>query len=154
MITFATMTTLEHREPLEAMMSRLYEEDPPSRGSLPASFTASIETLVRDPAKGRIVLFLDGGSICGYALLVPYFSNEFGGILLFLDEIYVEPTHRGRGIAKQFIALAEETRPFDPVAMALEVSPRNTKARALYTSIGFAIRSNAIMVKELPPISP
>ena len=78
-----------------------------------------------------------------YALLIPYWSNEFGGTIVHVDEMFVAPALRNRGIGRNFFRYLDETRPFDAVALALEVSPTNAGARRLYESLGFTLRENA-----------
>ncbi len=36
-------------------------------------------------------MFHEGVQLVGYAILIPYWSNEFGGNLLFIDELFVSP---------------------------------------------------------------
>ena len=89
--------------------------------------------------------------VCGYALLIPYWSNEFGGTLLFVDELFVDEAHRGQGIARSFLTFLAGDRPYRAVALALEVSPRNERARALYESLGFHQRHHEMMTRTLEP---
>ena len=98
MIRFSVMNDLERRNDVAGMMRRLYEED---RGDFEVDhsrFASNIEYLITHPLTGEIVLFLEGSELRGYALLVPYWSNEFGGTLLFVDELFVVPEFRSRGI--------------------------------------------------------
>jgi GNAT superfamily N-acetyltransferase len=136
-ISFSVMTDLEHRDQVVAMMRRLYEED---RGDFDLDrtrFASGVEHLIAHPSVGRIVLFLEDGELRGYALLVPYWSNEFGGTLLFVDELFVLPEFRSQGIGRSFFSYLDRDRPFDPVAFGLGVNPRNARARRLYESVGF-----------------
>jgi GNAT superfamily N-acetyltransferase len=103
-----------------------------------------------DPSHGRIVLFGEGASLRGYALLVPYWSNEFGGTLVVVDELFVTPRARNRGIARSFFRFLGEERPFEAVALALEVSPANTGARRLNESVGFTCRRNSLITYRFP----
>jgi GNAT superfamily N-acetyltransferase len=136
-ITFSVMTDLRLRDQVAAMMRCLYEED---RGDFEVDhsrFAAGVEHLVAHPSVGQIVLFADGGEVRGYALLVPYWSNEFGGILLFVDELFVLPEFRSQGIGRSFFGYLDRVRPFEPVAFGLGVNPGNARARRLYESLGF-----------------
>ena len=85
----------------------------------------------------------------GYALLIPYWSNEFGGTLLFIDELFVIAQARSRGIARQFFAFLAASRPFRAVALALEVDPTNERAKNLYESIGFECRPYSTLTYRL-----
>lgn len=136
-IAFSVMRDMKHREDVVAMMHALYEED---RGDFevdPSRFASGVEHLITHPSIGQIVLFCAGRAVRGYALLVPYWSNEFGGTLLFVYELFVVPEFRNRGIGRSFFSFLERERPFRPVALGLAVNPGNSRARRLYESIGF-----------------
>jgi len=136
-IHFSVMAELTYREEVVEMMRQLYDEDRSGRDVDHSRFTSGIEHLVAHPSAGQIVLFREGSALRGYALLVPYWSNEFGGTLLFVDELFVAAEFRGRGIGKSFFRYLERERPFGPVALALGVNPGNDRARRLYESLVF-----------------
>ena len=102
----------------------------------------------RIPSRGQVVLFNQGPVLVGYALLIPYWSNELGGTLLFIDEMFVAPGVRNQGIGRSFFKHLDDVRPFEAVALALEVSPRNAGARRLYESLGFRRRGNSILTRQ------
>lgn len=131
------------------MMRALYAEDEPASPVDAARFPATIEFLIAHPSRGRIVLFREAGVLRGYAVLIPYWSNEFGGTLLFVDELFVTPAARNRGVATRFFGFVANERPFDAVALALEVSPKNAGARRLYESLGFTQRKNWVLTRRL-----
>jgi ribosomal protein S18 acetylase RimI-like enzyme len=148
-IEFHEMKEPRHKAELLAMMRSLYSEDPGASVD-PSRFPLTIDFLFAHPLRGRIVLFTQDGSIRGYALLIPYWSNEFGGTLLYVDEIFVIAEARNAGIGRSFFKFLEETRPFEAVALALEVSPDNVAARRLYESLGFSQRSNSTLTYRFP----
>ena len=131
-------------------MRALYAEDKAASPVDQSRFATNIEFLVAHPSRGRIILFSDGGSPCGYALVVPYWSNELGGTVLFIDEMFVVPEARNRGIGRSFFKCLDEVRPFEAVALALEVSAGNKRARRLYESLGFRQRRNSVLTRSLP----
>ena len=133
-----------------AMMRALYVEDPPSSPVDPERFGVTVERFLDEPARGSVIVFVEGGETRGYALLVPYWSNEYGGTILHVDELFVVPEARSRGIARQFFELLGRTRPFDAVAIVLEVSPANLRAQRLYESLGFSPRRNTTLIRRLP----
>jgi GNAT superfamily N-acetyltransferase len=149
MIRFSVMTDLEHRNDVGGMMRCLYEED---RGDFEVEhsrFASNIEHLITHPSTGQIVLFIEGSELRGYALLVPYWSNEFGGTLLFVDELFVLPEFRNRGIARSFFGYVAEELPFNPVALGLAVNPGNGCARRLYESLGFVELKIATFLRRI-----
>jgi GNAT superfamily N-acetyltransferase len=128
------------------MMQVLYAEDKSEFPVDQSRFAINVGTLVGMPSAGRIVLFRQGEHLCGYALLIPYWSNEFGGNVLFVDEMFVIPEARNRGIGRSFFKFLDQARPFEAVALALEVSPGNSGALGLYESIGFRRQRNFSLI--------
>jgi len=147
-LIFSAMEGRQHEPGVLEMMRSLFLEDQATSSPDPAKFPLTIAFLLSNPSLGRIMLFIENGILSGYALLIPYWSNEFGGTLLFVDELFVIRKARNRGIATRFFAFLEQERPFSSVALALEVSPRNQRARQLYESLGFKIRDNSILTRR------
>ena len=148
-ISFTMMRDLEYKTELLAMMHALYAEDEAASPVDQSRFASNIISLIAQPSRGTIVLFREGDALRGYALLIPYWSTEFGGTVLYVDEIYVAAEARNRGIAKGFFKFLDEERPFDAVAIALEVSPANARALRLYESLGFRERKNHVLTYRL-----
>ena len=115
----------------------LYAEDPSPVFPVASQVHHTLEELRRRPGRGvATVLELDG-RVEGYALLISFWSNEFGGELCDVDELYVTPDHRNQGHgAKLFDAIAG-LWPHGSVGTSLQVTPDNTRAFALYERLGF-----------------
>jgi GNAT superfamily N-acetyltransferase len=146
------MTDRHHALQVLGMMRELYATDAPELNVNPEKFPATIDRLLEEPSRGRILLFMRDDALAGYALLIPYWSNEFGGIVVLVDELLVETDYRGQGIASAFFRFIERDRPFDAVALSLEVSPKNTRARDLYEGMGFAARHFQMMTRRLTAV--
>lgn len=127
-------------EAMVAMCGALYTEDP---GLYPVTAEHMRRTLLAlraAPARGRAVVLELDGQIGGYALLVSFWSNELGGAVCTIDELYVRPQHRGTGHATRLLqGLAARSEPWLQgfVALGLETTPDNVRARRLYQRIGF-----------------
>lgn len=145
-IDYVTMADDTHGDAVVAMMRGLYAEDPAAAPVDAARFPETIRVLLAHPERGRIVILMEAADVRGYALLIPYWSNEFGGTLLFIDELFVLPDVRGRGLGRGLVEWVKAERPYDAVAVLLEVSPANVRARRLYESLGFVARANALLV--------
>ena len=108
---------------------------------VPADHIRRTLRALRDvPSRGSAIVLDAGDGACGYALLIPFWSNELGGQVCAIDELYVEPAFRGRGHARSLIeGLAAGTLPGaeDAVALTVEVTPANHGARRLYERAGF-----------------
>ena len=145
-LQFTQMTEPADENAVVSMMQALYTEDATSAVDV-SRFPQTVHTLISEPTRGQIVLICADLQIAGYALLIPYWSNEFGGTIVYVDELFVKPEHRNRGIGRAFFEHIRATRPFDAVAFLLEVSPTNTNATRLYESIGFTRRKLSTYVR-------
>jgi ribosomal protein S18 acetylase RimI-like enzyme len=86
--------------------------------------------------------------IAGYALLFKYWYNEFGGMVLNVDELFVKPEFRDQGIASLYLSeLSRKAK--DYVALSLEVLPTNKEAYSLYRRTGFTEKETVALYKML-----
>jgi ribosomal protein S18 acetylase RimI-like enzyme len=135
---------------LVEMCLRLFAEDPGPLRVPAGNMRATLATLRGDPARGCAVVLDIEGELCGYALLIAFWSNHFRGTVCEVDELFVVPEHRNQGHASSlFTALAQgDLLPTSMVAIALGVSPDNLRARRLYERLGFA-EAGITMVRRL-----
>jgi GNAT superfamily N-acetyltransferase len=110
---------------------------------------ATVRELERHRDKGTVFIFERGEKTVGYAIVINCWSNEFGGNMLFLDEVYVLPAERGQGIAGDFMDLLAKVAPRDTVAMQLEVDPSRKKLAKFYEKKGFIPTKNRVMVRSI-----
>jgi ribosomal protein S18 acetylase RimI-like enzyme len=137
----------EDDEAVIALCRALYEEDPASKPVPDEHHRRTVRELRSAPARGRVVV-LEKERVIGYAILVACWSNELGGEVLIIDELYVVPEHRSLGHARTLLeALLRGDGPWPgkPVALELEVTPDNRRARALYERLGFKVKRNAVL---------
>lgn len=103
----------------------------------PQNYAAAFDEMMRSDDYLRGYLFEDGGTSCGFALLSKTYSQEAGGISVTIEEIYIEPEHRGRGLATEFFAYLK-SRP-GIMRLRLEVEDENEGAKRLYERMGFEL---------------
>lgn len=129
--------------------------DDPGLAPVPEAHTrATLLALRTDPVRGRAVILELEGKTAGYAFLISYWSNELGGEICSIDEIYLKKEFRGRGHGRAFILnlmSSDSIWPGKPVSFELEVSPNNTKARTLYEDLGFRPIRNSRLRFVVPP---
>lgn len=133
-----------------AMSLQLYQDDPGPLQIGPEQVRRTLAALRGEPRRGRaLVLEIDQKPV-GYALLIAFWSNEYGGELCEIDELFVASEHRNRGHGRSLFAALErgELWPAPPVALALGVTLDNARARRLYERLGFTA-VGVTMVKPL-----
>ncbi len=122
---------------LVQLVQAFYREDP-GAPSIPAEqVMATAAALARNKERGSLFVFECEGALAGYAILILFWSNELGGTVIVVDELYVEPGHRNRGIATDFLTLLQRVAPPDVVGLQLELSPSRKRAQGLYRRLGF-----------------
>ena len=87
------------------------------------------------------------GQTAGYALLALTWSQEGGGETVWVDELYLLPQFRGRGMGKRFFGELEALYP-NAARFRLELEPDNEKARSLYTRLGYKPLNYSQMVLD------
>ena len=73
----------------------------------------------------------------GYILLALTYSNEAGGMVVWLDEIYVKPEFRSQGIGSELIDFVIEKYKNKISRFRLEITESKIGAKKLYLSKGF-----------------
>ena len=71
----------------------------------------------------------------GYALLATTFSQEAGGEVLWIDEIFILPEFRCKGLGSEFFVFLKENS--KAARLRLEFCPNNEKAIEIYKRQGF-----------------
>ena len=111
---------------------------------------AALLRLLGDQDLGGIWLIYDNDRLAGYIALCRGFSIEFNGFDGFIDEFYLLPEFRGRGIGRQVLgAIKDIARGLDINAIHLEVARNNKRARRLYASAGFEARDKYLLMTAM-----
>lgn len=148
-ITFRLATGANEADLLRMMRSLAEQEhgayyfDEPAVRSVLRQFLA-------DPNLGRAWIFSDGAAIAGYIVLTLGYSFEYHGRDAFVDELYVEPQYRRRGIGREAMKFVEEqARTMGVTALHLEVDHGNDPALELYRRSGYVDHDRHLITKWL-----
>lgn len=110
---------------------------------------AALEPLLADDSLGAVFLSRDRDRATGYIAVCLGYSIEFGGRDAFVDELFVEPGFRGRGLGH---ALVEHAAAFlngkGVAAMTLEVAHANFRGAAFYEQLGFVKRERYFLMSR------
>ena len=95
---------------------------------------------------GKGWLILADGEIMGYVILTFVFSFEYKGRIAFLDELFISPNARGKGLGKQTLDFINEQAKLHSVKIIyLEIESHNSIAQKLYLSKNYTIHNRGLM---------
>jgi ribosomal protein S18 acetylase RimI-like enzyme len=141
--------SLRDKEKYIAMSREFYHSDAVMRpipdGNLYGTFDAVVSG---SPYMDAYICEYDGKT-AGYALLAITYSNEAGGLVLWLEELYILPQYRGRGLGKAVIEFVEEQYRTKVARFRLEVEGTNEKAISLYRKMKYARLEYQQMYKDV-----
>ncbi len=138
---------------LTALMREFYAESGFSLS--PEAASRAFTLLLGDPDRGRIFVVEAGSEPAGYLVLSLGFSMEYGGLRAFVDDFFVRPALRGRGLgATALDALRETCREHGVRALMVETGPGDHPARRVYARAGFTESGRVLLTQRLaPPIN-
>lgn len=97
-----------------------------------------VEGLLSEPTRGAVILAIEAGRSVGMALLAHTWTVERGGLVAWLEELYVVPDRREAGIGTKLLTAAIALcREGSCLAMELEVAEEQARAANLYRRAGF-----------------
>lgn len=152
-MTKLTPCTPADREATVGLLAAFYAEHYALSESVEASVTperlaAAEEDLTDWEAREDAALFLirEDGESAGLLFLARH-----GGSVVWIENLYVRPDMRRRGIAARAIALAEEIarRELHAPAVSMDVIPQNQAAMRLYHALGYDTLQMITMRKPL-----
>jgi GNAT superfamily N-acetyltransferase len=109
-----------------------------------------LEKVVTDGTRGFLLLARSKSRIVGAAYVATILSAEHCGLVAWLEELYVTPSHRSRGIGTALItAILERARETGIVAIDLEIDARHRRAESLYRRFGFRPLDRSRWVREV-----
>ncbi len=94
------------------------------------------KVIAKNPLVRGLMIFNDGVP-AGYAMLTFTYSCEAGGMIVWVDELYIKEEFRGMGLGTKVFSLIESEYKGVAQGIRLEVCPDNKSADALYRRLGF-----------------
>ena len=123
---------VEELLPLIRAYCEFYEAFPPDGG-----LREMARALIADPEQGALFIARDGEDAVGFAALAWKWSSLRGARIGVMEDLFVVPEARGRGIADALIeACADRCRERGAPAMEWLTAPDNHRAQVVYDRAG------------------
>ena len=104
----------------------------------PKQFIRTYEkTLEQSPFVKGLMLLEEDGRPVGYCIVTYGWYNEFGGMVVTIEELYLEEDCRSKGYGSQVLEWIRQEHRKDFIALKLEVCRKNPRAMALYERLGY-----------------
>jgi GNAT superfamily N-acetyltransferase len=118
--------------PLIRAYCEFYETEPDDDG-----LREMFRTLVAEPSQGAVFIARDGGRAVGFATLDWKWSSLKAARIGYLEDLFVDPEARGKGIADALIeTCADRCRELGMPAMEWATAPDNHRAQKVYDRTG------------------
>jgi GNAT superfamily N-acetyltransferase len=105
----------------------------------------ALRELLQEPLFGRAWLLTVDGALAGYIVLSFGYSLEFHGRDAFVDELYLRPQFRRRGLGAAALGLAADYCARHRIrSLHLAVERHNEAAHAFYPTQGFVSRGQTV----------
>lgn len=138
----------EDTEEVMAMMRVFYDSPAVFHTSSDAVLRKDIEDCLSDMPLIHGYVFEVENQIAGYAMTALSYTTEYGGLCVWIEDLYFKPEYRGQGLGTSFFEFLEKEYPH-AVRFKLEVEAENESAVAVYKKNGYGISPYFLMTKEM-----
>lgn len=130
-----------------SMVEKFYSSAAVAHNVNPQNFNRTFEETMNKSPFIRTLIIEANGAPVGYALLSLTYSNEVGGMVVLIEEIYISEACRGKGFGSRLFEFLEQEYP-SAKRFRLEVRKDNKRAIELYSRLGYNVLDYMQMVKD------
>jgi GNAT superfamily N-acetyltransferase len=117
----------------------------------PTKQRRALELLLNSPSVGVVLVYRTAGQIVAMVSLLFTISTAEGGEVCWLEDMFVRPEWRSRGVGSELLAAAvAEAERRNLLRITLLTDWSNVEARRLYARLGFTPSNMGPMRLHLP----
>lgn len=128
--------TQNDKQTVLAMMKEFYSSEAVAHPIPEKNMLTTLDEAQKGSPYLDLYVLESGGESAGYALTAYTYSNEAGGKVVWIEEVYIASPFRGKGLGGEFLRFVKE-RYGDFARIRLEVEEGNDGAVRLYRREGF-----------------
>lgn len=137
----------EDKEEVLKMMRVFYDSPAVFHKAPDEILSKDIDDCIGDCPFVEGYIFEEEKSILGYGMLAMCYATEYGGICVWVEDLYLKEEARSKGIGSLFLQYIEDEYP-EAVRFKLEVETENEAAIAAYKKNGYGFSPYFVMTKE------
>lgn len=137
------------REEVFGMMRVFYNSEAVMHTAPDEILYKDIDDCLSDLPFIEAYVFEGEGGLMGYGMVSISYTTEYGGICVWVEDIYIKEEHRGKGIGSEFFAFIEKKYEGRAVRFKLEVEVENEGAIHVYEKAGYQKLKYFVMSKEV-----
>lgn len=127
---------------VQALVDDLYANDP-NTVDLRPDVSLTFAELNAKPDKGVLLVVANEASVVvAYCIAIFFWSNEYAGNIIDLDEMNVLPEYRHKGVGRQVLSYLRETFKDKLSGFGCQVSKDNEPAIRFCKAQGFSLSRN------------
>lgn len=147
MVSIRVIERKDKKEILE-MMRVFYDSPAVFHTSSDAVLERDVDDCLGDMPYVEGFVFADGEQLAGYAMISKGYTTEYGGLCIWIEDIFIKPKYRRQGLASVLFEYLEQRYP-DAVRFKLEVEKENEGAIEAYKKSGYKVSPYFEMTKEM-----
>lgn len=129
------------------MVNEFYSSNAVVHSVDPKNFEITFYAAIEKSPFLRALIIEDEEKPVGYALLSFTYSNEAGGLVVLIEELYLNKFCRGKGIGRQFFQYLEQEYP-SAKRFRLEATKENEDAIRLYQRLDYKVLDYIQLIKD------
>jgi GNAT superfamily N-acetyltransferase len=146
-LTIRQPTRTERDEVVRLLAIQLQEHDVEIATD---TLTRAIDGVFDRPERGLLMIAATEEKPIGVAYLSFQWTLEYGGPIAWLEELYISPEHREKGIGTKLLnAVIEELQKRGYLALDLEIEKGHERVASLYLRSGFKQLTRVRYAKKL-----
>lgn len=139
----------EDKEEFISMVEDFYHSEAVLYTISKENITNTFEEFIEDSPYGKVYIIEYEKKTAGYAQISFSFSNEAGGMVIWIEELYIKEQYRGFGLGTKALDFIMEQYKPKAKRFRLELTEENKGAENLYLNKGFVRLEYAQMLYDL-----
>lgn len=141
--------TKDDKDIFISMVKEFYTSDAVLYSIPEENIVNTFNEAIKDSPYVKIYMMEEEKGIAGYGQISLSYSNEAGGLVVWLEEIYIREDFRGLGLGGKFLDFVKNEFSADAKRFRLEISESNMDAKRLYIRNGYETLDYLQMVCDI-----